>query len=111
MSEHEHDFALQRLFNEASEDLESPAFVESVLDHLEARKRRSRQMQIVALLVAFVLGLVLASPMATVAETLTAVLIEPGSSGLWQALAPLNSIAGILLVVSLLLGRLLHLSR
>lgn len=111
MTEHDHDLALRGLFDRSSEELEAGPFVQQVLARLDHDHRAARRRNLALVLVALIIALPLAPWMADAADTLTTALITPGSSGLWQALAPLNSVAGILLMTGLLLARLLHLAR
>lgn len=85
--------------------------LQSLLTRLDHDHRAARRRNLALVLVALIIALPLAPWMADAADTLTTALITPGSSGLWQALAPLNSVAGILLMTGLLLARLLHLAR
>jgi hypothetical protein len=111
MTPHNQDLALRRLFDHSAEELDSGPFMQQVLSELDRSHRAARRRNLLVALAASITALLLAPWMADAAETLTSALIEPGSSGFWQALAPLNSVAGIMLMTGLLLGRLLHLAR
>lgn len=96
----ERDPQLEALFIQAEENLVDDAYVDAVVDSLRRHRRNSLIGRFTAVLLLVALELLLSAPFqnsaAAIADALSTSLIDIEGQWLAFALAPLNSVAGLL---------------